>query len=114
MFKLSKKDSENGKKINKTINSLVRKIVKKIPVRKIILFGSCARGDWHEGSDIDLIVVGDFREDFFSRINNILTLCDSDIPLEVLAYTPKEFEDMIKCRNYFIKQVLSEGKVLYG
>ena len=28
----------------------------------IILYGSFARGDFHEGSDVDLIVVGDFRE----------------------------------------------------
>jgi len=31
-------------------------------VSAIILYGSFARGDFHEGSDIDLIVVGDFRE----------------------------------------------------
>ena len=28
----------------------------------IILYGSFARGDFHEESDVDLIVVGDFRE----------------------------------------------------
>ncbi|NQS74702.1 MAG: nucleotidyltransferase domain-containing protein [Methanoculleus sp.] len=28
----------------------------------MILYGSFSRGDFHEGSDLDLIIVGDFRE----------------------------------------------------
>jgi len=44
----------------------VRDLAETIRARRrtsvIILYGSFARGDFHEGSDIDLIVVGDFRE----------------------------------------------------
>jgi hypothetical protein len=33
-------------------------------VSTIILYGSFSRGDFHEGSDVDLIIVGDVRERF--------------------------------------------------
>lgn len=40
----------------------------------VYLYGSFARGEIHEGSDIDLIIVGDFKERFFDRIGKILEL----------------------------------------
>ncbi|MDD3934624.1 nucleotidyltransferase domain-containing protein [Methanoculleus sp. 10] len=33
-------------------------------VSAVILYGSFSRGDFHEGSDVDLIVAGDVRERF--------------------------------------------------
>lgn len=46
------------------IRDLAEAIRAQRSVSAIILYGSFARGDFHEGSDIDLIVVGDFRERF--------------------------------------------------
>lgn len=46
------------------IRDLAREIRSRRRVSTIILYGSFARGDFHEASDIDLIVVGDFRERF--------------------------------------------------
>lgn len=31
----------------------------RMPVRALVVFGSVARGDWHAGSDIDVLVVAD-------------------------------------------------------
>jgi len=46
------------------IRDLAREIRSRRRVSTIILYGSFARGDFHEASDIDLVVVGDFRERF--------------------------------------------------
>jgi len=59
----------------------------------------------HEGSDIDLIIVGDFRERFFERIEKILEL--TDLPVEPLVYTREEFEGMKE--DAFIKEVMKEA-----
>jgi len=34
-------------------------------IKEVYLFGSFAKGEVHEASDIDLIIVGDFKEKFF-------------------------------------------------
>ena len=46
------------------VRDLARKIRARRHVSAIILYGSFARGDFHEGSDVDLIVVGDVHERF--------------------------------------------------
>jgi len=73
------------------------------------MFGSFARGEIHEGSDIDLIVVGDFKERFFERISKIIEM--TDLPIEPLVYTKEEFEEM-KINNPFIKDILKTAKKL--
>jgi len=82
----------------------------RLPVSKVYLFGSFARGKVHEGSDIDLLVVGDFHERLFSRIERVLEL--TDLPIEPLVYTPAEFEELVRTANPFVLRVLQEGKEL--
>ena len=73
----------------------------------IILYGSFARGDFHEGSDVDLIVVGDFRERFHKRAAAILDL--TELPVEPICYTDEEFTELVRSGNPFILQALAEG-----
>lgn len=80
---------------------------------KIILFGSFARGDISESSDVDLIVVSNWREDFIKRIKMLLDMNEFRIPLEPVGYTREEFENLVKERNSFILEVLKEGRILY-
>jgi len=76
-------------------------------VDRIFLFGSAAKGSMHEGSDIDLIVIGDFSERFHRRIAALLDL--TDLPVEPLCYTPAEFELLVEEKNPFILEALLEG-----
>ena len=66
-----------------------------INISKLILYGSYARGDYREGSDIDLILISeDFRKhDYWSRID-ILSEASYDVfaPLEVVGFTPEEWD----------------------
>ena len=111
MYKLCRVNIKNSEKIYKRINiklkKLSAKIKKKYRIHKIIVFGSYVRQDLNEGSDIDLIIVGDFKEKFHKRIMNILDL--TDLPIEPLCYTKEEFVKMIDANNRFIVDVLKEG-----
>lgn len=80
---------------------------------KIILFGSMARGDADEYSDIDLIVVKDTKQRFVRRLVEITAFLPPDIAVDVLVYTPTELEAMLAEGNPFIEHALEEGKVLY-
>ncbi|MCX6693892.1 MAG: nucleotidyltransferase domain-containing protein [Methanomicrobiales archaeon] len=76
-------------------------------VSRIILHGSYARGDVHEGSDIDLIIIGDFPERFHIRTTAILEM--TALPIEPLCYTKEEFDAMIANGNSFLQNALEEG-----
>jgi len=81
----------------------------------VILFGSFARGDVNEGSDVDIIVISNFKEPFLDRIKLLLDLNDElKLPLEPVGYTPEEFRRMREEGNRFILEVCENLKILYG
>ena len=87
-------------------NSLIR-LKKGYNAERLILFGSYARGDINEGSDIDIVLIKDTNKRFIERIGDVLKLYKGNIPMEPLIYTPEEFKRM-KNRD-FIKTILKEG-----
>jgi len=89
------------------VRDLAREIRARRHVSTIILYGSFSRGDFHEGSDVDLIVVGDFRERFHKRAAAILDL--TELPVEPICYTDEEFTELVRSGNPFILQALAEG-----
>ena len=106
-------DNFINRKSNKIVKRFINLIIKKFNLKKIIIFGSFARGDYHKGSDLDLIIVGEFKERFIDRIGKIIELNDSDLEIDAMVYTEEEFQKMIKERRPFIEQALEEGIVVY-
>ena len=80
---------------------------------KGLLFGSCARGDADDFSDIDLIVVKRTDKRFLDRLQDIIDIIRPNFALDVLVYTPEEFERMRGEGNPLITRALEEGKVIY-
>jgi HEPN domain-containing protein/predicted nucleotidyltransferase len=79
----------------------------------IILFGSAARGDTDEYSDLDLIVIKQSNKRFVERLVEVTAYLPRDTAVDVLVYTPQEFQAMQEEGNPFIEQALSDGIVLY-
>ncbi len=77
---------------------------------KIILFGSRARGDNLKQSDYDLMVVSRKFENihFLERISKLLELWTYDVDVDILPYTPEEFEDKKK-EIGIVSQAVKEG-----
>ena len=48
--------------------SIARELVKRFGARRVVLFGSVARGDIHKRSDIDLAVWGIPPKDFYRAV----------------------------------------------
>ena len=101
---------ETYKEIGYKLKELAKVLREKYTVSKIIIFGSYVRGDLNEGSDIDLVIVGDFKERFHKRFAEIIGL--TDLPIEPLCYTEEEFREKIVHNNYFISEVLKEGVMI--
>lgn len=68
MRTLRRVDLERSEELFKRLDDYIKKVVKTLRPEKIILFGSFARKDFNEGSDIDLIVIGNWKESFLDRI----------------------------------------------
>ncbi len=81
---------------------------------KIVLFGSFARGDFHENSDIDLIIILDTQRRPIDRIGEVLSLIDAEeFDVEPHVYTPPEYESLKHQGALLIEAAEREGKVLY-
>lgn len=80
------------------------------PVEKIILFGSHARGEADEFSDLDLIIIKQTKKRFIERIISAPLL---PVHADIFVYTPEEFERMKENENPFIMSALENSRVLY-
>jgi len=86
----------------------INEIKSKLPITQVYLYGSLVNDEVHEGSDIDLLIIGDFKEPFFQRIFNVMKF--TELPIEPIVYTQDEFNEMKKEKNPFILEVLKKGK----
>jgi len=79
---------------------------------KIILFGSYAKGENDDESDIDIIVVYQTEKKFMDRLEELYLNWSLPKAVDILAYTPDEFDEMQK-ENFFIQDAVKEGTVIY-
>ncbi len=98
---------------NRKLNLLVKSLKNYNP-EKIILFGSAARKETDEYSDLDLVIIKKTDKQFLQRLVEVVDFVPlHSPPVDLLVYTPEEFERMKEDDNPFIEQVVKDGKVIY-
>lgn len=95
-------------KVKNTIDRYIRELDRNdIPIKEAILFGSYAKGDYQEWSDIDIALVSDIFEgnriDDKDKIRRITLSISSEI--EVIPFAPDDFN----LQNPFAKEILKTG-----
>lgn len=80
---------------------------------KIILFGSYASGCATEDSDVDILVVMPFKGHSAFKAVEILTKIDPKFPIDLLVRTPEQIKDRVAKNDFFIREIIEKGKVLY-
>ncbi len=100
------------------LGRMARRIVDAVDPEQVILFGSRARGDHRDRSDVDLIVIE--AEPFGperSRHGEMLRLYEAlrgfRIPTDLLVYSQEDVDYWRDSRNHVLARALREGKVLY-
>lgn len=65
---------------------------------EVYLFGSYARGNWLEDSDVDIVVVskGFEGESLPRRVGEVRKLAPEDLAFEILPYTPEELREAVE------------------
>ncbi len=82
---------------------------------QVYLFGSWARGEEDELSDLDVVVIKHTTAPFFDRLREVGALLPTDLgAVDVLVYTPEEFAVMRKDGNAFAEMIAEEARLIYG
>lgn len=100
----------NSETIEDTVRQYVADVKKSMPIDKVILFGSYARGTATKFSDVDLCF---FSESFASMrsvdvMTNLLSIAGKyrNVCIEPRAFSTSEIEK----NNPFVREVLATGK----
>ena len=87
--------------------------IKSDKIVKIILFGSVARGEDREYSDIDILIVSDYRDDIWEDIADIIgeIVLNNQELISVHIMNTNRFNT---AQNYsFLSNVLKDGIILF-
>jgi predicted nucleotidyltransferase len=103
------------------IDQLIEALKQSDPYR-IILFGSYAKGNPDENSDIDIMVIldnDDVSKTYQERqakklyINRLVREINYKIALDILVYSKEEYKIVKNTGNYFIDEIERTGKIVY-
>ena len=96
------------------LDDIVRRIVEVAQPKQIILFGSAARGDMNQHSDVDVLVIKEsaHRRHLTARIYE--NLYGVGAPVDVVVVTPSDVERYKDSHALIIKPALREGRVIYA
>lgn len=106
-------------KINKIINEFVEGVNKILGkrVKKIILYGSYARGDFKKNSDIDIMILTDLSDEEISKYSKEIWERCADIEIDYgvvispLVRNIDEFNSWLDVKPFYIN-IAKEGVVL--
>lgn len=97
----------------KHIQEIAWQIVEYFHPQKIILFGSHAYGTATADSDVDLLVVIDTEEKPLHVAARIAAAIDHPFPLDIIIFTPSEWNASLRRKGIFATEVTMKGMVLY-
>ena len=95
------------------IQKLADEIGSRFSPEKIILFGSYANGTAQVGSDVDMLVILPFEGSTLAKSLEILRLTNPRFPIDLLAKTPQLIRAKLEAGDFFINDIVSQGKTLY-
>lgn len=96
--------------ITSAVQRLRARLEADLPVQRVILFGSRARGESHAESDVDLVVVSPrfYGLSAGQRMYRVRKAWDLPVAVDFLCYTPEEFDDLAR-RTSIVRIALTEG-----
>jgi len=93
------------------LDDLIYRLREMPEIERVILFGSYAAGRRDLFTDLDVIIVMETEQDFIQRTAALYRLLQTDVDLDLLVYTPDEFEK--KRKQGFLRHALETGQIVY-
>jgi len=94
------------------IRAISERLKEEYNAESVILYGSYARGEATEDSDVDLFIIAPTKERFFERMATVLRLTrdlHNKLPLQPIVLTNEEVEQRLQRGDQFVKQIIEEG-----
>ena len=63
--------------------------------------------------DLDMVIVKETDAPFLDRTRQVLALLRPRVGLDVLVYTPEEFEQLRRERAFLRQEIVAKGQVIY-
>jgi len=105
---------ETNKNIDmNNVKNLIDKLKGAYNPELVILFGSGANGRFDEDSDIDLLIVKKTKKRPLWRRIEVRKILATEQPIDVIVYTPDEFSKLKEAGRSFIKDVITNGKIMF-
>jgi predicted nucleotidyltransferase len=98
----------------KALDEIVRRVVTNLHPEKIILFGPYGYGKPTNDSDVDLLVIMETSgrpADRYLAVSRLLR--PRPFPLDILVKTPTEIAQALEKKDFFIREIVTRGQVLY-
>jgi hypothetical protein len=91
----------------RALKELARSLHRDFAVDAVYVFGSFARGEEHEASDIDLLVVGDLPGRAFERIG--IVLARTELPVEPIVISRSSLERRLAEQHPLFTRAMAEA-----
>ncbi|HEX2938824.1 MAG TPA: hypothetical protein VHO66_07895 [Ruminiclostridium sp.] len=98
--------------ISENIKNVCRDIVKTFQPEKVILY-NVKRSVGGEIRGFKICVIIETKNRFDTEKHIYLDI-DSDIPFDVLVYTPQEWDKLISEKSSFACRIIKEGTYIHG
>ncbi len=96
------------------VNEVLKRILSVVQPRRVVLFGSAARGQMTPDSDLDLLVIvpgpahrRTIAQDIYRNLRGVL------MPVDIVVATEQDVELHGQAIGSILRPALREGKVIY-
>lgn len=97
--------------LKEEIGKITKRLIQFYKPQKIVIFGSSATGK--KTGDIDMLIVKKTKESFFNRMYKVKCIANADKQFDPIVLTPHEVQQRLKMGDFFIRDILTKGKLLY-
>ena len=99
--------------VKSEVESIKRQLLKKYKPEKIILFGSYAKGEFGQNSDLDFLIVKNDSRRAIEIEQELHRIIDYRLASDFLFLSADEFRKRLDEGDFFLKEIMTTGKIRY-
>lgn len=88
-------------------------IIQEFHPSRIILFGSYSCGTQTDNSDVDLFVELPRAKGGMLDVSLIIRKLKPTFPVDMIIHTPRQVRTRIRQGDFFLRNIITKGKVIY-